>query len=153
LHSRASVSEFQSGGQSIIAATKLDIKNSNNSAKANTNKVLSTTMTLDTITFHPVTASTVTALSTTTALDAITFHPATASIATIMALECVAVCPKMTAVDVRSTAASTADLKASDCITVYPPKAINVSATKTDTKAGPAIETSILILLLYQQNL
>jgi hypothetical protein len=69
LYSRTSVSEFQTGAQSVISTANLDIKNSNNSENANTNKVFATTTASDAITFHLAAASTDTASAATVASD------------------------------------------------------------------------------------
>jgi hypothetical protein len=153
LYIRASISEFQSGGQSVIAAAKLDINTPNNSAKANTNKVFTTTtasyaiaMASDAIAFHHVVASTNMASATIAASDTITilpatasstivFRPATASITVASAIitvsECVAVHPKMAAVVVHSAVANTTTIATlSDCIAVSSPKAVIIFTAK-----------------------
>jgi hypothetical protein len=151
-YSRASVSEFLTGAHSVIAAAKLDVNNSSNSANTNINKALTTAMTSDAITFRPATAFT------TTASDAITFRPATASTTTdsdtitfrpdkaftATASDCVMVHPKMAVVVVHPAAASIVTTMASYYVAVRSPNAIIVYATKADTKAGPAVDEWVI---------
>jgi hypothetical protein len=175
-YSRAYVSEFQAGAQSIVDAAKLDINNSNNSANANTNIFFATTTALDTIVHYPAKAwATIKTLdtiafrptmasATITASESITFCPATASTAmasaTTTASDCVAVCPatkasdciavlpKMDAVVARSAEANTAtNTTSSDCFDVRSHKTMIVSASKTDTKAGLAVNEWVIFYI------
>jgi hypothetical protein len=124
VYGRASFSKLKAGGQAVIASAKLDIKNSKNSAKANTNTMVSATnMASNCVAVRPAT----TASATTTASDCVADRPAT------VASDYLMVFPKMATVFVCS-----AMVAASDCVAVCYPKVMHVSAAKTDTKAGPA---------------